>query len=361
MNNFDYPQGFDVERAEKIIEKWQTAIKNGNYDESRETKVQASFLHYFFNIILGYSEMYDTPDEWCLTNEAKTEFDGTKADGALGYFTKDEKSNVTRAVIELKDAKTHLTQKQSTRKDYDSPVSQAFSYSSKFDRCDWIIVSNFKEIRLYNKERGQGYFESFEILKLHDEKEFKRFYFLLCKQNLLDKNRTSLLDNLVKDTTKNEEEITKEFYKDFKALRQELFQHICEYNPDMDKKCLLEKTQKLLDRLIFIMFCEDSKVGLLQHKTLENYYKMGQQLPIPSDEKITTIFKGLFQAIDKGSENPRINAYNGGLFKVDNQSSWLSKKKACQMTGMQIETMIGFLKFPSRLLFQKLLKLQNQF
>ena len=318
LNNFEYPQGYDFERVEKIIDKWQESIQNGNYDRTKETQVQASFLHYFFNIILGYTEMHDNSETWHLINEAKTELDGTKADGALGYFTKDEKSNVTRAVIELKDAKTHLAQKQSTRKDYDSPISQAFSYSSKFDRCDWIIVSNFKEIRLYNKERGQGYFESFEILNLKDEKEFKRFYFLLCKQNLLDKNRKSLLDNLVTDTTKNEEEITKEFYKDFKTLRQKLFQHICEHNPNIDKKLLLVKTQKLLDRLIFIMFCEDSKVGLLQHKTLENYYKMGQQLPIPSDEKITTIFKGLFQAIDKGSETPRINAYNGGLFKVDN-------------------------------------------
>jgi len=28
-------------------------------------------------------------------------------------------------------------------------------------------------------------------------------------------------------------------------------------------------------------------------------------------------FKGLFQAIDKGNNQPFINAYNGGLFKKD--------------------------------------------
>lgn len=211
-----------------------------------------------------------------MVNEAKTDIDSTRADGALGFFSSSE--NITRAVIELKDAKTPLDKKQSSRKDYDSPVSQAFSYSSKFDGCDWIIVSNFKEIRLYHKDRGQGYFESFEVLNLNDEKEFKRFYFMLCKQNLIDRNRNSLLDKLVKDTSKNEEDISKQFYKDFKALRQELFVHFCEHNPNIDKKCLLEKTQKFLDRLVFIMFCEDSGVGLLPINTLKNYYDTGKKL-----------------------------------------------------------------------------------
>ena len=317
LNNFDLPKDYDFIRVQKILGNWQESIKNGNYDKTKETRVQSAFLSKFFGIILSYSEMHDSPEEWYLINEAKTEIDDTKADGALGYFSKNK--NITRAVIELKDANTSLDKKQSTRKDYDSPVSQAFSYSSKFDRCDWIIVSNFKEIRLYNKDRGQGYYESFEILKLDDEKEFKRFYFCLSKQNLLDENRNSLLDRLVKDTSKNEEEISKDFYKDYKNLRKFLFEHICEHNPNIDKKCLLEKTQKLLDRLIFVMFCEDSNISLLPPFTLKNYYETGKNLPIPTDEKIWPIIKGLFTSIDKGNSDvkPPINKYNGGLFAYD--------------------------------------------
>ena len=317
LNSFDYPKDYNFDSVNKIINNWQISIKNGNYDKTSEKQIQASFLNLFFNKILGHYEMNDNPDEWCMTYEVKTEFDRTATDGALGFFTKNNKN--TRAVIELKDANTPLDKKQSSRKDYDSPVSQAFSYSTKFDRCDWIIVSNFKEIRLYNKERGQGYYETFEILKLNDEKEFKRFYFCLCKQNLLDKNRNSLLDNLVKDTSKNEEEITKDFYKDFKALRKSLFEHICKNNPNIDKMCLLEKTQKLLDRLIFVMFCEDSVVNLLPPYTIKNYYKTGKNLPIHSDTRIWTIMKGLFNSIDIGKNDidPPINRYNGGLFAYD--------------------------------------------
>ncbi len=317
LNKFEFPTDYDFARAQNIISKWQESIKNGNYDRTKEEQVQSTFLTRFFGIILGYSEIHDSPNEWYLTNEVKTEFDGTKSDGALGYFSKEK--HITRAVIELKDANTSLDKKQSARKDYDSPVSQAFSYSTKFDRCDWIILSNFKEIRLYNKDRGQGYYESFEILKLDDEKEFKRFYFCLSKQNLLDEHRNSLLDRLVKDTSKNEEEITKDFYKDYKNLRKFLFEHICEHNPNIDKKCLLEKTQKLLDRLVFVMFCEDSTISLLPPFTLKNYYETGKNLPIPTDEKIWPIIKGLFTSIDKGNNDvkPPINRYNGGLFAYD--------------------------------------------
>ena len=109
------------------------------------------------------------------------------------------------------------------------------------------------------------------------------------------------------------------FYKDFKALRKTLFTHLCENNPDIDKKCVLEKTQKLLDRLVFVMFCEDSTINLLPPNTLKNYYETGKNLPIPSDEKMWSIIKGLFESIDKGNNNvkPPINRYNGGLFAYD--------------------------------------------
>src|SRR5574344_1353800 len=92
LSNFEYPKTFDAERAEKIVRNWQIALKDGNYDNTKETRVQASFLNLFFNIILGYSELNDNPDEWYLINEAKTDIDSTRPDGALGYFTKDKQS-----------------------------------------------------------------------------------------------------------------------------------------------------------------------------------------------------------------------------------------------------------------------------
>ena len=88
LNKFEFPANYDFARAQNIISKWQEAVRNGNYDRTKEEQVQSTFLTRFFGIILGYNEMHDSPNEWYLINEAKTEIDGTKADGALGYFSK---------------------------------------------------------------------------------------------------------------------------------------------------------------------------------------------------------------------------------------------------------------------------------
>jgi hypothetical protein len=37
-----------------------------------------------------------------------------------------------------------------------------------------------------------------------------------------------------------------------------LFYHLVEQNPGIEKTLLLEKAQKIIDRVIFILFCEDT-------------------------------------------------------------------------------------------------------
>ncbi|MFH0702629.1 MAG: hypothetical protein V2B14_03715 [bacterium] len=282
INKFEFPSGEKLEKIKKIINGWQIALKDHNLDKTKERTTEGKFITKFFGEILDYIELGGEEKEFNLYPHSKTEVDGTEADGALGFFSKESKNY--RVVIELKDAKTLLDKKQSGRKENYTPVEQAFGYLNKFDQCDWVIVSNFKEIRLYHKSRGQGFYKKFDILDLHDEKEFKHFYFLLCKENLLDKDRNSLLDRLVKDTSKNEVKISEDFYKDFKAIRLEFFEHIFQNNPEIDKKILLEKTQKLLDRLVFIMFCEDTG-DLLPEKIIKTVYELGIKSRERSDQR----------------------------------------------------------------------------
>ena len=75
--------------------------------------------------------------------------DGQKADGTLGFFDSKGKKDI-RALIELKGANINLDARQKRAGDTRSAVEQAFGYAPKYGRdCHWIIVSNFKEIRLY--------------------------------------------------------------------------------------------------------------------------------------------------------------------------------------------------------------------
>src|SRR5690606_32418040 len=108
---------------------------------------------------------------------------GKSADGALGVFS-NESSKVV-AVIELKDANTSLDKVQPGR--HQTPIDQAFEYARKSGgNCRWVIVSNFIEIRLYHYFDETKY-ELFELKYLDDLDYFKKFYFLLNKENLIPK------------------------------------------------------------------------------------------------------------------------------------------------------------------------------
>ena len=319
IEKFSFPDGEKQEKINGIIQGWQTAFKDHDLSKAKETSLQGKFFAKFFCEILGYTTIDDISGgggSWTLKQESKTEVDGKEADGSLGFYTKN--SACVHCVIELKDAQCNLDAKQQSRENKQTPVEQAFQYLYKFADCDWVIVSNFRYTRLYHKSKGQTAYEEFDILTLDNEKEFKRFYYCLCADNLINKQACSPMDLLIKQTGKNDIDITKEFYAQFKKVRKLFFEHIVENNPEFDKKLLLEKTQKLLDRFIFVFFCEDT-AGLLPPKTVESTYKRAKNSFSMSKCRVWEQFTGLFKSIDKGNMNvtPHINAYNGGLFKDD--------------------------------------------
>ncbi len=316
IEKFLFPDENKRLKIDKIIKGWQTALKDHDLAKTKETSIQGSFFAKIFCEILGYKTQDEGLEEWTLKQEAKTEVDSKEADGSLGFYSKN--ASQTRCVIELKDAGCNLDVKQHSRENKQTPVEQAFQYLYKFADCDWVIASNFRYTRLYHKSKGQTAYEEFDILKLDEEKEFRRFYYCLCAQNLLEKNANSPLDLLIKQSGEQDIDITKEFYNEFKKVRKLFFEHIVENNPEFDKKLLLEKTQKLLDRFIFVFFCEDT-AGLLPHNTVENIYKLAKNSFSFSPCRVWEQFRGLFAAIDKGNNNvsPPINAYNGGLFAYD--------------------------------------------
>lgn len=314
--NYSFPTAGKAEDISKLIIGWQKALKDSDLSKTKEKSIQGKFLSVFFEQILGYQDKTSGTDQWTLVAEPKTEVDAQTADGAIGFFSKDE--NLTVGAIELKDAKTSLDKKQKGREKGYSPVEQAYMYATKFDRCKWIIVSNFREIRLYNKARSEQFFEKFDVLELHKEEEFRKFYFLLSKENLIAKEGESPIDDLVKKSEATEEDISKHFYTDYKSARQDLYKHLVEFNSNIDKKTLFEKSQKILDRTVFILFCEDT-ANLLPKNILKDTYQLGVKSRDRNDEKVWREMKNLFIDIDEGRSDidPKINGYNGGLFKYD--------------------------------------------
>ena len=127
----------------------------------------------------------------------------------------------------------------------------------------------------------------------------------------------SEVDTLFNERQDHEQKITKEFYSGYKLLRMELFEHIKQNNSGKDEMMVLIKTQKILDRFIFICFCVNA--SLLPPDTLKKIKDITKNAFDFEPDKLWRQLKGLFHSIDSGNPPLDINKFNGGLFKKDEE------------------------------------------
>ena len=300
----------NLSERREALNKWINLLENGVLEKSKEEEFQGEFLYDIFTTVLHATNKSDGQDEWNLERETTTQLDGQKADGVLGFFDKDGKKDI-RAVIELKGAKVPLDQRQKRVGDTRTPVEQAFNYAPKYGKnCQWVIVSNYKEIRLYRANDMTEY-QVFFLKNLRDDLEFKKFIYVLSFFALVgtDKIKAKTLE-LSEEYQKNQSEIEKKFYNEYKEIRLKIFENIRKNNPTVNENILIEKVQKLLDRFLFICFCEDK--GLLPNNSYEKIVQRGEAFG-----DIFESFKMLCNWINIGSPKNDINKFNGGLFKSD--------------------------------------------
>lgn len=294
----------------KYLNKWIDMLENGVLDKTKEEQLQGEFISDIFSKVLNASNITDGKDEWNLERETKTLMDGQKADGTLGFFDSKGKKDI-RALIELKGANINLDARQKRAGDTRSAVEQAFGYAPKYGRdCHWIIVSNFKEIRLYRANSMLEY-QVFFLEKLRDDLEFKKFIYILSFYALVGtENKKAKSLELSEEYQKVQSEIEKKFYNEYKKIRIDIFENMKNNNPEISELVIIEKVQKLLDRFLFICFCEDK--GLIPENSYSNLVKRGEIL-----EDIFESFKSFCNWINTGNKNKNIPHFNGGLFKPD--------------------------------------------
>lgn len=294
----------------KYLNKWIDMLENGVLDKTKEEQLQGEFISDIFSKVLNAPNITDGKDEWNLERETKTLMDGQKADGTLGFFDNKGKKDI-RALIELKGANINLDARQKRAGDTRSAVEQAFGYAPKYGRdCHWIIVSNFKEIRLYRANSMLEY-QVFFLEKLRDDLEFKKFIYVLSFYALVGtENKKAKSLELSEEYQKVQSEIEKKFYNEYKKIRIDIFENMKNNNPEISELMIIEKVQKLLDRFLFICFCEDK--GLIPENSYSNLVKRGEIL-----EDIFESFKSFCNWINTGNKNKNIPHFNGGLFKPD--------------------------------------------
>lgn len=324
IGNFIFPQ--DIEVKHEIIKKWVEALESGTLDKMKETSLHGDFLKDVFQDVLGYkSVIAGSGQVWEICAEKSIADGGGVADAALGLFTATQ--NIRGGVklqgrivapIELKGTKEDLDRPAPGRKE--SAVDQGWRYANYTPDCQWIIVSNYRELRLYHTNKTPAYFERFILTDLVDLQEFKKFYFVLCRQNfLLQQNKPeaiSIIDRLLVASNEAQEEITKQLYEEYKQVRLNIVKHFRYFFGNLDitncEQVLIEKAQKALDRILFIAFCESR--DLLPKRTISNAHDAKD---IYNPHPIWDNYKAVFRWVDEGNEDPPIPGYNGGLFQHD--------------------------------------------
>lgn len=312
--NFEIPS-FDEKI--KIINNWLKLYKDWILLSKKEEELEWPFWDDFFGKVLGYESLTEN-EIYSRKFQPKVPEWWQKADIWLGIFGEDE--NLMKVIVELKDAKTSLDKPQQRAWNL-TPVQQAFKYKPYFKECDFIIVSNFYETRLYIDSYYD--YESFTLENLanpnNDYFEFRKFYFLLTKNNLISKSQESKTKSLLSTIRTQEKEITKKFYKEYSDLRMELLRDLRDNNSINGRiskeklNLIFEKAQKIIDRIVFIHFCEDINDLLPNGKLKENLLRAEEIWFTPWD-----VLKIFFKWVDKWSEKLWIpDWYNWWLFAED--------------------------------------------
>ena len=293
LNNEKVAQAYDVYKSYFLNPAIQENIR-----QSKEEQFQEGFLRELFVNILGYT-LNPNPN-YNLITEEKNVTDSKKADGAILV------NNEVVGVIELKGCNTT---------DLKKVEAQAFGYKSQHAKATYVVISNFEKLRFYIDNSVN--FEEFNLFNL-SKSQFDLLYLCLAYENI-EKN----LPKTVKaKSLSKEEEVTNKLYKDYSEFKRLLFNDILTLNhvetPEQ-KILLFKKTQKLLDRLLFIFFAEDS--GLLTPNTmrihiLDVWQKMKE---VGEEQPLYNRIKKYFTWLDEGFKSTAIEvfAYNGGLFKPD--------------------------------------------
>ena len=300
-----YLNMLNEEQTLKPWQQYQSYFLNediqANIHKIKEEQFQEGFLRELFVKVLGYT--INPSPNYNLTTELKNEVGSKKADGAILL---DEK---VIGVIELKDHKTP---------DLTSIEGQAFGYKNKHKETRLVIISNFEKLRLYIDNAVE--FREWDIFHMTLE-EFRELYLCLAWQQV----EHGIALQMKQESVSSEDQITKALYKDYSQFKRVLFADILKQNPTPDGKdekewqlLLFKKTQKLLDRLLFIFFAEDC--GLLPPNMIMQIVEEWEQLKdLDMDVSLYERIKKHFGYLDTGYQGKKyeIFAYNGGLFKND--------------------------------------------
>jgi hypothetical protein len=291
----------DDERFQ-IARQWAKSIRSQAVHQQKETNLHGDFKARIVEALLGYRSALSENSQ---TVAAEHRMGTGSVDLALGHF--DTSPPRVIAPFELKGADTRDLDAPMPGRNK-TPVEQAWEYATAVPGVRWVLVSNYLEIRLYSYGEGRGSFERFDLSKIDQVEHYAKLQLLLSAESLLG-GRT---EDLLRQSREADREVSEKLYADYRQLREALIAIVRKLDPTGDPVEAVGIGQKILDRVLFIAFAEDT--GLLPPRTLHQAFTHRDPYhPRP----VWETFKGLFKAIDQGNDSLGIPRYNGGLFETD--------------------------------------------
>ncbi|MDR3291214.1 MAG: Eco57I restriction-modification methylase domain-containing protein [Methanobrevibacter sp.] len=177
------------------------------------------------------------------------------------------------------------------------------------------MVTNYHEFRLYNYNKSKERYISFKFedlkpdLNTFHDKNIK--YFLLCfsKKYIVERDVIGKYIDYMEKA-----DIGKIFYKIYSEAREILIRELMEIN-NKNQIESINLAQQILNRYIFICFCEDK--GLIpNHPSRDDILYLVEKRKL-RETKIWNEMNELFIDMNEGSDDRNINEFNSGLFKDD--------------------------------------------
>jgi hypothetical protein len=299
-----------IERAHAIIVRWADLETGGRLAELHETQLQGTFLSEVFGQALGYSQPAEGEEVWHLEQHYTTSA-GQTPDAVLGHFRQGS-ARSPLAVIELKGAGCHLDRDRSAGR---TAVDQCWDYLVNTPTtCRWGIISNLVSFRLYERDSTKRAYEHFSLQSLRSFEEFRKFYVLFHRKGLIEgtAGEPPRAPALLQKSLTRQREVSDKLYGEYSERRTQLISHL-RHDLGYEVDQAVEYVQRLMDRIIFIAFCEDR--DLLPAGSIKSAYEQVSPFARVTNPRWQN-FKNLFRYVDEGSPDGEFTGYNGGLFAI---------------------------------------------
>jgi type I restriction-modification system DNA methylase subunit len=225
------------ENLAKLVEKFERESAAGKIKDYNEEATKISFIQPFLKDVLG----------WEVGNQDEVSPEERISRGRVDYGLKVE--GKIKVFVEAKPPKADLNKY----------IEQAIRYGYNRKGVPFVLLTDFEELKLFDvwvKPDSRNPRKGLKIDLRWDAylKEFDKIW-LLSKESVIKGE----LDKLLSVKAKDRLPVDKAILDDLKRWRESLAKDIFKNNRETvtDANELKEITQRILDRIIFMRFCED--------------------------------------------------------------------------------------------------------